>query len=536
MIDIEVSQETTNRLHAILSGLGKADEKVLKPAMQRGLIAGRTAFNKQIKSVYYVSPAVISRYSHIGYKKVEMRSDGLIGSIEYAGTVIPLIKYNVTPQKATYGKTPVKAAVKRSESQVELAKSFTAQMPNGHIGIYERNVLDPAKHLKGAETVEKTLAGGITELPYEAVSDTVEVKGYDGEDSLTETYTRGEDYDLFYTDGVLRLERIESGKIKADNARLNIKFNSVDPSKVTKKEIIGGYDTNTNKSSGFELVDSVYPKYGVIPTLFLAPNFSTDSEVAAIMAAKAENINGLFTGKAIIDADTETVKVYSDVPTWKSKNNITQPSQLVTWPKYTLGGKIYHSSVHQAGVMSKTDATEDLGGGSPCESASNKTIQIDGMALADGTEVLLDLVKANYLNSNGIITALNLTGSFVSWGNETACYPANTDVTDYFYCVSRMFSWVANSVILSMWSKVDKKLNKRLIESVTQSINIWLNGLMAEEKILGGRVEFLEEENTTADLLAGKAKFHIYLTPPSPAKELDFVLEYDVSYLENIFA
>lgn len=215
---------------------------------------------------------------------------------------------------------------------------------------------------------------------------------------------------------------------------------------------------------------------------------------------------------------------------------LRQPSQLVTWPKYTLGGKIYHSSVHQAGVMSKTDATEDLGGGSPCESASNKTIQIDGMALADGTEVLLDLVKANYLNSNGIITALNLTGSFVSWGNETACYPANTDVTDYFYCVSRMFSWVANSVILSMWSKVDKKLNKRLIESVTQSINIWLNGLMAEEKILGGRVEFLEEENTTADLLAGKAKFHIYLTPPSPAKELDFVLEYDVSYLENIFA
>lgn len=49
MIDIEVSQETTNRLHAILSGLGKADEKVLKPAMQRGLIAGRTAFNKQIR-------------------------------------------------------------------------------------------------------------------------------------------------------------------------------------------------------------------------------------------------------------------------------------------------------------------------------------------------------------------------------------------------------------------------------------------------------------------------------------------------------
>lgn len=35
MVDIEVSQETTNRLHAILSGLGKADEKVLKPAITK---------------------------------------------------------------------------------------------------------------------------------------------------------------------------------------------------------------------------------------------------------------------------------------------------------------------------------------------------------------------------------------------------------------------------------------------------------------------------------------------------------------------
>lgn len=33
------------------------------------------------------------------------------------------------------------------------------------------------------------------------------------------------------------MERIESGKIKADNARLNIKFNSVDPSKVTKRTL-----------------------------------------------------------------------------------------------------------------------------------------------------------------------------------------------------------------------------------------------------------------------------------------------------------
>lgn len=283
-------------------------------------------------------------------------------------------------------------------------------------------------------------------------------------------------------------------------------------------------------------MDSVFPKYRVIPTLFLAPNFSHDSEVAAIMAAKAENINGLFVGKAIIDVDTTEATTYTEAVEWKNKNNITQPSELLAWPMLTLGGKLYHYSTHLAGSMSATDANEDLGKGTPCESASNKTLRIDGMALADGTEVLLDLTKANYLNSQGIITGLNLMGGYVSWGNETACYPANTDVTDYFYCVSRMFGWVANSVILSVWNKVDRKLNRRLIESVVQSLNLWLNGLMAEEVILGGRIEFLEEENTDTDLMAGIAHFHIYLTPPSPAKELDFVLEYDVSYLENLFA
>ena len=398
------------------------------------------------------------------------------------------------------------------------------------------NVLDPKKHLTGESTKDTELVAGITELPFETVADTVVVKGYDGEEALTEEYEKGVDYDLIYADGVLRLERIEGGKITADTAKLNIKYKAVDPGKVTKADIIGGYDVSKKKSTGFELVDSVFPKYRIVPTLFLAPNFSHDSEVAAIMSAKAENINGLFVGKALIDVDTTVAKDYTEVAEWKNKNNITQPSELLAWPMLTLGGKLYHYSTHLAGSMSATDANEDLGKGTPCESASNKSLQIDGMALADGTEVLLDLTKANYLNSQGIITALNLMGGYVSWGNESACYPANTDVTDYFYCVSRMFGWVANSVILSVWSKVDRKLNKRLIESVVQSLNLWLNGLMAEEVILGGRIEFLEEENTETDLMAGIAHFHIYLTPPSPAKELDFVLEYDVSYLEKLFA
>ena len=175
--------------------------------------------------------------------------------------------------------------------------------------------------------------------------------------------------------------------------------------------------------------------------------------------------------------------------------------------------------------------TDSDNGGCPAESPSNKLLQIDSAVLADGTEVLLDLQQANYLNSNGIVTALNFIGGYVLLGDETACFPADTDVKNYFICVSRMFGWVANSLVLTYWSKVDKKMTRRLIDSIVDSVNIWLNGLVAEEKLLGGRVEFREEENPVTSLMAGKATFHIFLTPPSPMRECEFVLEYDVEYV-----
>ena len=33
----------------------------------------------------------------------------------------------------------------------------------------------------------------------------------------------------------------------------------------------------------------------------------------------------------------------------------------------------------------------------------------------------------------------------------------------------------------------------------------------------------------------GKFCFHVYVTPPSPAREIDFVLEYDVNNLTTLY-
>ncbi len=387
------------------------------------------------------------------------------------------------------------------------------------------NVLDPEKHRKKFSANKFELSEERKAvLPREAIAETVKI----GE------YVEDEDYGLVYTDNALVVEVIEGGNITEDIKELSIEYSAVAPELVTKADIIGGYDVESNKYKGLELIDFVFAKYTVIPEIILCPGFSSDSEVAAVMSVKTENINGVFEAVCIIDADTENVVRYTDVPEWKNRNNITKPGQILVYPKVKLGERIFCYSTHEACRMTKTDMDEALGDGTPCESPSNTSLQIDSMVLEDGTEVLLNLTQANYLNKNGIVTALNFIGGYVSWGNTTACYPSNTDVTDYFINVSRMFKWVGNSVILSTWNKVDRNIKRRIVESITQSLNQWLNGLSSEEKILGGRVEFTEEENSDIDLAAGKMRHHIYLTPSSPAQDCEYALEYDISYLSGV--
>lgn len=257
------------------------------------------------------------------------------------------------------------------------------------------------------------------------------------------------------------------------------------------------------------------------------------------MAAKGENINGVFEADAVIDlasTDNGGATYYTEVPALKKKNNISHVNQLACWPKVKLGDRVFNYAVQLAGSISATDNNDDLGGGTPCESASNKTLQADSMVLASGEEVTLDVQKANYLNDNGIITALNFYGGFVSWGNYTAAFPATTDPVDYFYCINRMFKWVAKTVVLSYWNYIDRRLTRRLLDAILQGVNNWLNSLTAEEKILGGRVEMLESENSLTALMAGRVKFHIYITPPSPLQQMDWVVEYDISYLSAALA
>ena len=119
------------------------------------------------------------------------------------------------------------------------------------------NVLDPAKHKKAVAAADFDLIDGKVLLPLETIAESVTVKAFDDD---SKEYAVNEDYGLFYENSNLVLEILEGSAIPESETKLNIAYEQVDSSKVTDAEIIGGFNVATKKTSGLELIDSVYPK------------------------------------------------------------------------------------------------------------------------------------------------------------------------------------------------------------------------------------------------------------------------------------
>jgi phage tail sheath protein FI len=395
------------------------------------------------------------------------------------------------------------------------------------------NVLDPAVHYAEAALASYQIANGQAKLGEDVMLDTVAAKT---EESGGTDLVAGTDYSLGWNgDGEAVLNVLTGGAL-AGAAVVWASFRKLDPDAVTADDIIGGYNVASKKYEGLELINSIFPKYRLVIGEIVVPKFSSDPAVAAVMYAKANAVSGAFRAMALVDipSDSEGVTDYSDAPEWKNQHNYVYDKQIVFWPKAKLGDDIFHMSVQAAGLMGKVDSEN---GGVPVAAFSNHNFQMDSCVTGDGQEVSLDLyTQANYLNGEGIATAVNFIGGWRAWGVQTAIYPASTDVKDSMIPVRRMFNWIGNSIILTYHQKVDTPLLKRNIETIIDSVNVWLNGLASREFLIGHpHVEFAEDDNPTTDLLAGIVRFHVYITPPPAMKELEFILEYDVSQIAALF-
>ena len=395
------------------------------------------------------------------------------------------------------------------------------------------NINDPASMKREEAAADYTVADHRVAVSVDAIADTIKVSVAEGagEAAATRALERDTDYSILYdrddTDTyVCIVELLEDGSAY-DAETVSVAYSAADPKTATVADVV----------DGVAQVDACLTAVGLVPDLIAAPGWSHNTVVAAVMATKAAAINGLFKGKAVIDADSgeDGVTEYSQLSGYKNKNNFVDVDQIICWPMVQLGDYRFHLSTQLCGLMATVDAGNR---GIPYESPSNKNLKMDACVLKDGTPVNLTWNQVDLIaGSWGVVTAVNfLDSGWVAKGNYTACYPGNTDVKDQFIPVSRMFDFIGNTLIRTFWSKLDKPMTPALRDSILQTCNIWLGGLTGGGYLYGARAEMLAEENPLTSLLDGIITLHIYNAPPVPAQEIDFILEYDVSYMETALA
>lgn len=385
------------------------------------------------------------------------------------------------------------------------------------------NVLDPAKH-KTEETFD-SVAVIDKKVTFDHVGillDTLQVKN-------GETSAPIEDFVAhFEENGKLTIE------LKEEITTIEGQYSYLDPSKVKDTDIIGSVDPSTMKSTGLECLKDLFTKYSMIPSYVITPGYNSN-ELRAVLDTKASLVGNKWKAMTIVDLP-ETTK-YGEAITYKKENNWIDEDQIVCFGKVRFGGRYYNQSTFAAFLSATVDKAND---GIPYESPSNKNIKAEGISWKNGgnyEELSLSEEEANLLNENGICTIITRSNGTVFWGNRTSVFQpgGNTDPKDMWIPAKRMFKYLANIIMLNNEQEVDKPMTVSKIEAIKMNINRFLSSLVAQEKLLGASVDFVEENNSTQNLVNGILTWNINLGIVLPGETLKFVLEYDDEYLAAYF-
>lgn len=392
------------------------------------------------------------------------------------------------------------------------------------------NIFDPTKHISSsASSATVALSEGVGVLNVSnAVIQSVKVGTTDA--------VKGTDYtETYLEDGTRKLERVEGSTVVLASSSLTVSYKTADLSLVDAGDI----------EAGINKVADVYPQTLLVPGQLVCPKYSCFASIKTKLKNAAASVGGVYRCVALCDIATandslpsggaaaaESVTGVTEYANVAAAKQVVSPDVALCWPMAKLGAELYHGSTILAATACQTDAAN---AGIPYASPSNHSANVSGAALKSGASVWLKAPQANELNAAGVVTLLSTSSGFVVWGNRLSAYPANTDAKDSMIPVRRMMDYVGNTLINTFFQKVDAPLNKRQVEAIVDSANIWLNGLVGGGYLIAGKVEFRDEDNTSLSLSDGVANFRVTLCPPSPNRAVIFTLEYNALAYSALF-
>jgi uncharacterized protein len=395
-----------------------------------------------------------------------------------------------------------------------LCEAMAAHFNNGvgNIGpIILVNVFDPATHKKSG-TTSITPVSKVAYIDKETVVlNTVAITGK----------VKGTDFTAEYVKKSGRNQVKITDLSQAGLGTVSVAYDEIDITTVDETEIIG--ENVSGVRTGLQVVDLIYPTMDKVPGILAAPGWSQLPQVYHALDNKCRGINGKWQAIVAADLDCTTAATIAAAITWVGTNGYDSERVKNCWPMAKTGGVLFHLSTLAVVEMMTTD---EGNGNVPYESPSNKAIDCDGPALANGTAVYMDEQDANTLNADGITTVNRVGGEWRLWGPNMGNYSYTGEASilpeSMFDSSVRMQCYLTNTLQESFLNSVDAPATDRQIQSVIDSAQPWLNGLVSMGALKGAAIDYDAADNVDSETVAGRFVFSVRYNDVRPMVALTF--------------
>lgn len=312
------------------------------------------------------------------------------------------------------------------------------------------------------------------------------------------------------------------------------KIGAPDDAEVTAK--IVGEVTEDGTRTGLKLFETALTTVGFEAMIYIAPRYSALPTVKQALITLSDKTEAMayidspdgYTFNDAIASRTEK----GEFSTLTEGQKLLFPHFLIANPKSTDDTDKYTNvpmSPYMAGLRAKIDVEE----GWHLSSSNHRVAGVESVDVPLTFSLSDQTSEANLLNAAGITTAVNLNG-WVEWGNYSAGFPANPN-TDAFECVRRTRAVMKRAVQQACIPFIDKfPIIKANVDAIRNTVNQYLNGLVAAGKIVAGKCFYRGQNNPLNEMTQGHLTFDIEFTPAIPMQRLTFTYKIDLTALSKI--
>ena len=404
----------------------------------------------------------------------------------------------------------------------------------GNIGpIYVINVLDPSegKHRKATQTeTSLNFTGGRAEFPSSTVIlDTLAI-AKEGQESAN--YLEGVDYAVDYNFTKSMVIVTSLNEDSPLTGTLTVRYYEIDDSLIEDADVIGGV-TSSGEYSGLSSISLLYPEQFAVCNLIAAPGWSHSPAVYNAMITASQKINGhwdafVMADLPLVDANAQAVDTIEKAVAWKQKNAFNSERSKVFWPQALDNlDNVYHLSTLATVELMRTDFSHDS---VPMETCGNKAVPIIKQCFgANSMNRGFDQQAGKELTKKGISTVVAWAGEWVLWGDHTAAYTYGADIDPraVFDVSMRMLMHITNSFQREWSSKIDEPMTRALKDQIINREQEKLDGYVSMGALIGSpAIVFLENENSTKNIVNGDFRWDIAVTPTPPLKSASVYVSY----------